>query len=323
MYECNKARREGLMTSYCMGFCAERIDEAVIDRVLEVLQKDQIELAIAALHELESRDEALDKQWRMKIERAEYEAELAQRRYEQVDPANRLVASTLEKAWNAALVNAEQIRQEHQEQQNKKKLTITPEQRGQILALAQDVPRLWHEPTTQAKDRKKILHALIKDITVKKDGNQVILHMRWQGGVSEEIKVTLRPSYSDQLRYSGDFVDQIRQLAMTLSDEEIVEHLNSKGLLSAKGRQFTCKSIEWIRQKHRIPSPLPLQKREDEWTVNEVAKKFNVSKNVVYYWISRNFVDSRKLRSGWPYWITLSIEKEEELKKRVAESYKL
>ena len=91
------------------------VDQPIARRVLEVIQPKQIELAIKALEELERRENAINNQWRMRIERAEYEANLAQRRYEKVDPSNRLVASTLERQWNDALVKVEEIKKEFSE----------------------------------------------------------------------------------------------------------------------------------------------------------------------------------------------------------------
>jgi DNA invertase Pin-like site-specific DNA recombinase len=323
MYECNKARRNGQSTSFCMAFRADKVDEAVVKRVLNILKEDQIDIAIEALNELENRDKAIDKQWCMKLDRAEYEVQLAQRRYEQVDPDNRLVASTLEKAWNDALLKVEQIKQQREERQRQKLLTIAPEQKKQMLLLAQDLPNLWNAPTTQTKDRKRILHLLIKDITVEKNNKQLILHIRWQGGATEEIEVQLPLSNWEQLRYSNDFVDRIRQLALELTDEEIANKLNQEGQLAAQGNSFTREAINWVRYKHRIPSPLQTQKGAHELTVDEVAKKFNISKGIVYYWISKGIINSRKLRPGRPYWITLTLEKEQELRQRIAESYKL
>lgn len=88
---------------------SDLIDNPVSIRVLEVIKPKQIEAAVKALEEIERREETVDNQWRMKIERAEYEANLAQRRYEAVDPDNRLVAGTLEKRWNEALVKFEEV----------------------------------------------------------------------------------------------------------------------------------------------------------------------------------------------------------------------
>src|ERR1700693_1578134 len=95
MYLCNWLHREGLATKDCMGFRCDVLDPVIVEEVLKALQPAELELALAALQELETRDQAMLRQWQMRLERAEYEAALAERRYQEVDPAQRLVASTL------------------------------------------------------------------------------------------------------------------------------------------------------------------------------------------------------------------------------------
>src|SRR5258708_15090310 len=108
------------------------------------------------------------REWQMRLERAEYEAALAERRYQEVDPAQRLVASTLERRWNDALLQLQDLKKQVAEVLRQEARVATPEQKEKVLALARDLPRVWHAPTTQAKDRKRMLRLLIKDITVEK-----------------------------------------------------------------------------------------------------------------------------------------------------------
>ena len=103
-YQCNLLRREGLATKSCMVFRCDLLDGVIAEEMLKALQPAELELALAALHELESRDRGILRQWQMRLERAEYEVALAERRYQEVDPANRLVAGTLERRWNDALL---------------------------------------------------------------------------------------------------------------------------------------------------------------------------------------------------------------------------
>ena len=103
-YLCNRLRREGLTTKDCMSFRCDLLDAAIAQEVLNALQPAEIELALAALQELESRDRAISRQWQMRLERAEYEAALAERRYQEVDPSQRLVAGTLEPALERGIV---------------------------------------------------------------------------------------------------------------------------------------------------------------------------------------------------------------------------
>ena len=323
VYQCNYLRREGLSTKSGLCIRCDLVDNAVSKRVLEVLQPAEVDIALKAIHQLDLRDKAVNHQWEMKIQRAEYEAQLAQRRYEEVDPSNRLVASTLESRWNQTLVNLEQAKKQYVEYQQAETQAITVEQKDKILSSLKDLPRLWNASTTRAKDRKRILRLLIKDITIEKlsDPKQIKLHLRWQGGACEDIPLTLPPRYSDQLRYPKETVDKIRDLALTLSDYQIAEKLNQEGVLSATGKPFNTSKVRWIRFKHGIPAPE--LKQADEITVKEAAKKFGVSIWVVYYWIERDIVHARRINRGSPYWIKLDACKEKELFEWVCNSSRI
>jgi DNA invertase Pin-like site-specific DNA recombinase len=322
-YECNWRRRQGLAASSCMHVRSDLIDQPIARRVLEVIQPKHIEIAIKALEELERRENAVNNQWRMRIERADYEANLAQRRYEEVDPSNRLVAATLERRWNEALVKLEEIKKEFTQHQRKEQITATAQQKAELLKLAQDLPRLWKASTTKAKDRKRILRLLIKDITVEKlpTPKQIVLHLRWQGGACEDIPITLPPKYCDQLRYPNEIVQKVKKLANTLTDEQIASAFNKDGLKSAKGKPFTFAMIRWIRYQHHIHGPN--LKRPEELTVKQIAKKLGVSPYVVYYWIERKVITARRLNRGSPYWITMDAKKEKELVEWVRNSVKI
>jgi hypothetical protein len=239
---------------------------------LEVMQPAQIRIALQALQELERRDQAVLRQWQMRVERAGYEAQLAQKRYEEVDPSNRLVAATLERRWNEALLRLEEVNKQYAEFQQREALAATAEQKAQVLALANDFPRLWKASTTKPQDRKRMLRLLIKDITVEKISGreQVILHIRWQGGACEDLPVELPPSMADQVRYSQDLIEKIRELARKLPDDQIAAQLNREGHVSAKGKSFTVSMVRWVRYRYQIPSPQ--LKRPEELTVQQVAK---------------------------------------------------
>jgi DNA invertase Pin-like site-specific DNA recombinase len=317
-YQCNWRKREGLSSNYCLAVRCDIMDKAVAGRMLEVIQPEQIQLAIKTFEELEQRQKSNENQWRMKIERLSYEMQLAQRRYEEVDPSNRLVAGTLEKRWNDALVLLEQAKEEYGEYQKNETLKATAHQRSEIMALAKDLPRLWRSPTTQAKDRKRILRLLIKDITVERNmaRKQATLHIRWQGGACEDIVVALPLSMPDRVRYPTPIVDRVRNLALTKTDVEIVATLNQEGLKSATGKPFTVDMIEWIRFKHHIPRPQ--LKHPEELTVAETASRLNVGPLVIYEWISRGFLRARRLNNGSPLWITMSAEEQSELARKIA-----
>ena len=322
-YLCNWLRREGLASKDCMSFRCDLLDAALAEEVLAALQPAELELALAALQELEARDQAILRQWQMRLERAEYEAALAERRYQEVDPSQRLVAATLERRWNDALLQLEELKKQAAEFQRQKARVATSEQKAKVLALARDLPRLWHAPTTPAKDRKRMLRLLIKDITVEKPSARKLLvaHIRWQGGACSALHLQLPPKIADRVRYPATVVNCVRDLAQSLPNAEIAERLNREGRVSPLGKSFTGSMIQWIRYRYQIPKVTLA--RPDELTVEQVAKCFGVSPNVVYYWIDRSVIRARRLNAGTPYWITLDEADEQTLRDWVRNSCRI
>ncbi|BCF98090.1 hypothetical protein PPGU19_026590 [Paraburkholderia sp. PGU19] len=320
VYVCNWRRREGLATRDCMSVRSNLLDAAISDAVINALRPAELELALTALKELEQRDQAIMRQWHMRIERAEYEAALAERRYQECDPANRLVAGTLERRWNDALLRVESIRTEATQFQSQKARVVTAERRAQILALACDLPRLWGAPTTASKERKRMLRLLIRDITVEKlsGQRQFVLHVRWQGGVCTDITVNLPKPRPEAIRYPAETVEQVRQAARSMSDPQIVARFNQAGLRSPYGKPFTLAMIKWIRFRYGI-APACLT-RPDEFTVQQLASRLQVSTYVVYYWIDRRVVEARKIDGRGAWWITLDAAKEHQLQNWIRNS---
>ena len=323
-YLCNWQHRAGFEQTHSLAIRADLIDTAVAAEVLKALEPAQLKLAIAAVEELQSRDQKMLHQWQMRLERARYEAALAERRYEEADPSNRLVAATLERRWNENLQKLEEITAQYQAVERQQARVATPEQKKQILALAKDLPRLWHAPSTQAKDRKRMLRLVIKDITVEKrdKSKRAILHIRWQGGACSDLNLDLLPSRADQVRCPEHIVTRVGELVLNgLRDAKIAEQLNQEGHVSPTGRAFTTHSIRWIRWRYRIL--VKELKRPEELTVKQVAKRLGVSTYVIYYWLERGVLTARQLHAKGALWITLSPEKIAELREHVESSVKI
>ena len=321
-YECNWLRREALATRACLSLRCDLIDEPIGRRIQEIIWPEQIEIAIGALEEAQRREQAITQQWRLRLERARYETDLAQRRYEQVDPANRLVAATLEQRWEEALVKAEALQREFEAQQQHERV-LGPEQKDHLRRLAHDLPSLWNAPTTQARDRKRILRLLVEDITVERlaEPKHFLLHVRWKGGACEDLPLQAPASKADQIRTPAAVTEQIRQWAPTMSDLQIAEQLNRQGVCSATGRSFTQFMIRWLRYRHAMGCVS--LKRPEELTVAQVAARLEVSPWVVYYWVEHQMLPARRINHGSPLWITLDEPTEEMLRKKVRSSTKI
>ena len=318
-YVCNWKHREGLSTTNCLSMRTEPLDNAICQEVFNVLKPVELELALAALNDLEQRDQAIMRQWQMRIERAEYECALAERRYQEVDPSNRLVAASLEHRWNEALLRVEEAKSDAEKVQKLKARVVTPEQKAKVVALARDLPRLWNAKTTQAKDRKRMLRLLIRDITVEKpaDTKQVVLHIRWLGGACTDT--TAAPPARG---IATQTVERIRELARDRNDAQLVEALNEQGLRSSRGRPFTLSMVKWIRYRHGVPAPSQ-SKRVEELSVRQLAQQLGVAIHFVHYWIKQGVIPARQFDRRGPWWITLTDQLHTELRDRIANSVSL
>src|SRR5258707_2114820 len=143
-------------------------------------------------------------------------------------------------------------------------------------------------------------------------------------GVVEVCKI--KPSKWAKLkhraqRYPAAVVDSVRHLAQSLPDGEIADCLNQKGYVSALGKPFTGSIVKWIRYRYQIPRAMLV--RPEELTVQQVAERFRVSPNVVYYWIDRGVIEARRLNAGSPYWITLNQTDEQKLQNWVCNSCRI
>ncbi len=321
-YECTWEHREGLAGASGFSVRADLLDDAICEEVFKALKPAELELALAAVNELEQHDLSVMPQWQMRIERAEYEGALAQRRYEEVDPSNRLVAASLERRWNESSSRLDEVESEAAKFQGHKTRVLSAEQRAKILALARDLPRVWRAPTTESKDRKPMLRLLVADITVENLARtrQVILHIRWQGSACSDVTVTRRTPIAERVRHPAAIVERVRELSSDMTDAQIAQALNAQGLHSSKGQPFTLSRIKWIRHRYVVPiTRLPVQ-RPGEITVKQLADELGVSICFVHYWIKQGVINVRQIDGRGPLWTTLTEQQRSTLHDRVRDS---
>ncbi len=320
-YECNGRKRQGLTGSCCFSFRANLIDPIIEQKVIQILTPDNVTIALSAMAEIEKRNSSLNRQWEMNIQRCQYHADIAQRRFEQVDPANRLVAASLEKTWNLELEKLALAKSEYEQQQIKTDTEFPPHKRAQIASLAKEIPTLWNK-TTNLKDKKRIVRLLISDITVAKTSQKktISLNIRWQAGPLEKVHVKMPPNAADKVRYPQATVEKVRSLTLEYGDDKkTVAILNEQGILSATGKSFTRDMIQWIRFKHKMK--MPILKSDNEYTVDQFRTMFNVSRHMVYYWINNKYVSARKTPAN-TFLIKITPEDKIQLLERIENSCK-
>lgn len=254
-YRCSHRQRR-YAEPVCQRVSGKLIDPAVAGAVLDALTPAQIELALAVAQELERQQAQLCKQWELRIEGARYAARLAQRRYEQVDPENRLVAHYLESEWNARLRDAQQLETEFSRQQREPALQLDQAQRQQLDNLVHDLPKVWHATTTSWRERKDLLQLLIADVTLTRQESAVQVQIRWHTNQVDTLHVSLpirgAPSVAEEI------VERIRTLGKTHTDSQIANVLNQANLQTAQGMPFTARRVQGLRRRYQICKRSPI-----------------------------------------------------------------
>jgi excisionase family DNA binding protein len=287
-YDCAYSRIDRVATSGCRGVIGDLVEQAVAERLLAAVASGQITLALTAADTVADRRGRAIRAVELRAERARYEAARAERAFHQCDPDNRLVARSLESRWEAKLreltnADAELASQAAQP---------APPARADIEALARDLPRLWAAESTSHRDRKRLLRALISDVTLTfaPDQPDFRVGIHWRSGASDELTM-LRPGAARDARTAA-VRDILHELGPTHTNTQLAEHLNHAGHLTGTGQPFDEAKVRWLRWQHRIPAPSPLA--ADELGVHELAQRLNVGDHVVYVWIQQGKLQARR-----------------------------
>ena len=179
-------QREGIEHArpICQRIVGGALDRAIGELLVETVSPLALEVALAVQDELEARAQEVDRTRRQQVERARYEADLAQRRYLRVDPDNRLVADSLEAEWNNKLRAVAAAQEEYERQLTGEDGALNANQRRQVMALATDFPRLWRDPATPQRERKRMVRLLLEDVTLLK-ADEVVAQIRFRGGATQ------------------------------------------------------------------------------------------------------------------------------------------
>jgi hypothetical protein len=228
------------------------IDRAIGELLVESVSPLALEVALSVQDELAARADEAERLRRQQVDRARYEAELAQRRYLRVDPDNRLVAVTLESEWNNKL-RALEAAQDDYERQRASDVLLEEDNRQRILALAIDFPRLWRDPETPVRERKRMVRLLIEDVTLIK-GEELVAQVRFRGGDTRVLHLPRPKPATDLRKLDPAIVAEVDRLLDDHTDTEIAAALNASGRQPPVGEKFTTWIVWKIRKAYRLES---------------------------------------------------------------------
>jgi DNA invertase Pin-like site-specific DNA recombinase len=280
-YVCQKRRIERA-EPICQSIHGGGLDEVIGNLLVETVTPVTLEVALTVQKELESRADETDRLRRQEVERARYEADLARRRYMQVDPDNRMVADTLEADWNAKL-RALADAQDRCERKREAVRGVDEEQRARVMALAIDFPRLWNDPGTPDRERKRMTRLLIEDVTLLK-ADDITVNIRFKGGATRTLSVPLpRPAWMMR-KTPPDVVTMIDRLLDEHTEGEIAELLNERGMTSGEGKRFHPMMVARICDSYALKSRYLRLRARGLLEEREIAKRLNVEPCTIKIW---------------------------------------
>jgi hypothetical protein len=311
VYECNRLRDNygGPLCQHVAGPCLDRF---VGRQVLAALEPAALELALEATTRLEQEREALARLWQQRRERAAYEAERAGRQYHAVEPEHRLVARSLERAWEQKLAAQQQLEEAYHRFLRQQPRALTADERAAIGRLAADIPALWETPTTTAADRKEIVRQVVERVVVDAQGTseRVRVVIEWVGGGRTEGEVVRPVARLADLSYYPQLCERLRELTETgLAAAEVAQRLNEEGYRPAReGARFGASWVRELRRRLGLSRRRPHAVRRDglgpdEWWRSELARALGIPGGSLEHWIRRGWVRARRADEPLRRWI--------------------
>jgi DNA invertase Pin-like site-specific DNA recombinase len=267
----------------CQRVPGRVVDEAISNLLLELMQPMTLQVALAVQQEVEARIAETDALRRKHVERARYEAELARRRYMNVEPDNRLVIDSLEAEWNNKLRNLAETQEQYEQQTQKQRMLVDSQTRSQLLSLAADFQHVWNDSSVEHRERKRILRLLIKDATLI-NGEEIQVHVRLRGGATRSLNLA-RPLPIAQIRKTKpEVVTEIDGLLDLYCDREVAEVLNRQERRTWQGEAFNLKKIAHIRQAFNLKSRFSRLRARGLLTAKEMSERFDVTFTTINAW---------------------------------------
>jgi recombinase/recombinase-like zinc beta ribbon protein len=261
----------------CIGIGGVRIDRAVALQILEAVSDHAVEAAIFASDQVERSRKEIVAAVERDLEGARYDASLASRRYELVDPTKRHVARELEARWNAALEHVAGL--ERRIEELSAMSAARPKiDRARLLQLARDLPTVWNAPSTETRTKQRLIHILVQKVVCELDDatNEAVLD-----SLARRTPYQMRVARVKTGRYPSDMaptaVDALRKLAGHWPDRELAVSLNRMRCKTGNGETWTTVRVREMRERLGLPEYDPSKAGGEMISLAKAAEQLGIS----------------------------------------------
>ncbi len=286
----------------CLGIGGVRVDRAVAAQILEAVASHAVEASLLAAQQASQADSDVRQSLERELEQAGYEASLASRRYEAVDPNKRLVARELEARWNAALERVSELKGKIA----RLDATATarpPIDRAGLLALAHDLPTAWNAPSSNPRTKQRLTRIVIEEVVIdrKDESEEAVVTIHWTGGRHTEVRVSrIRTGRYPEDRHPSP-VEVIRCLGGQWPDRELAVTMNRMRCKSVDGVSWTTMRVRQLRERIGIAPFDPTAPREKTISVDETARRLKICVGSVLRLVREGILPAKQLMPSAPW----------------------
>jgi hypothetical protein len=299
----------------CIGIGGKRVDQAVAIKVLEAVSDRAVDAAILAADQSARAGAEVRQAIAREIEEARYEASLASRRYELVDPAKRHVVRELEARWNAALERVSQL------EQRLKKVEADDAARPKsnreaLLRLAHDLPAAWNAPTTDARTRQRLTRIVIEEVVIDLDDrtNEAVVTIHWVGGRHTEVRVARVRCGRYPADRKPNAVEVMRKIGGQWPDREVAVTMNRMRCKAPDGATWTTVRVRELRERLGIPPYDPSAQIVETISVDETAQRLKICVGSVHLLIRQGVLPATQLMPSAPWKVPVAALETEAVK---------
>ena len=299
-YVCDRIHNYG-GAAFCQTIAGPAIDNAIGLLIAEQITPSAVELTLEVRKEIEARHEEADRLRKRAVERAQIEADLAQRRFMLVDPNNRLVADALEGEWNDKLRTLANAREERERAQQSDRLILDKAVRERLVAMTANFATIWTDPDTPNRERKRLLAYIIEDVTLAKlpKRGTTNVHVQFKGGKTQTL-VTISPrSCAEQVKTDPAIIELIDKLLDNHLFSEIADILNDQGFRPGsvarrdqRDARFTTKRVTYLARQYKLKSRYDKLRERGMLTKREAAARLNIHEHTLARWAELGLVAS-------------------------------
>jgi len=253
IYVCQKTSVENA-EKVCQIVPGQAVDEKITGLLLTRLTPEVVSQAVSVQEEVDKRQGETLNYYRMRVDRCVYEAELARRRFLNVDPDNRLVALELESGWNVKLKDLDSARGEYDYHAEKIERERTARDYTLMDDLAGSFSEVFRSDAVSWKDKKRMARCLIEDVTLTREGTGILVQIRYKGHTTQSVTVDAPKRNYENWTTGPEVIRLIDEAAQSLFVEDIASLLNRRGFNSGKGWSFTANIVKRIMYAYSIPN---------------------------------------------------------------------